>query len=365
MTLCSWTVFLWLCVLVLLSWVVPKTWSFLTIILTTALFLSFHAPLSFIVLLLTTTGSFYLFQRQARNTTIVFSLIGLLSFVFLWFKATGTSPLHNKIFPLGISYYCLRHIHYLFERYKQKLADHSFTDYLCYSFFLPALLVGPIHRFPEFRRDLHRRRWDDKNFSEGLERILYGYIKIIVLGNFLLASQISPHLNPASSWLQAYLETILNWLHLYIQFSGYSDVAIGFSLLMGFRIIENFHYPFLARNINEFWQRWHISLSTWCRDYVYQPVAAFSRRPILAIIAAMLIIGIWHELSVRYIIWGAYHGCGIAVWHKFQRWNGKFPLRESQWYQIIAPPGAILLTLHFVIFSYPITKKIVIFLGFT
>src|SRR5690606_22484260 len=98
---------------------------------------------------------------------------------------------------------------------------------------------------------------------------------------------------------------------LYFKFSGYSDIAIGVSRLLGFRVMENFHYPFIAQNIGDFWKRWHISLSSWCRDYAYMPVWSRLRNGALAALASMLILGLWHELSWRYLAWGLYHGAGI------------------------------------------------------
>src|SRR5262245_56288725 len=140
-------------------------------------------------------------------------------------------------------------------------------------------MVGPINRFQEFQRSFRRRRWDSAEFSAGCERLLYGYVKIVCLSTYLVSNKLAPlasrtALGPAA---KAYLGCLIYGLNLYLLFSGYSDVAIGFARMLGLRVGENFHYPFLARNINEFWQRWHISLSTWCRDYVYLPCLALGR----------------------------------------------------------------------------------------
>jgi alginate O-acetyltransferase complex protein AlgI len=104
----------------------------------------------------------------------------------------------------------------------------------------------------------------------------------------------------------------------YVQFAGYSDLAIGAGLLWGIRVIENFNYPFLATNMQDFWRRWHISLSSWCRDYVFQPIIAFSRNKWIALSAAMLVLALWHEISGRYILWGIFHGTLVLLTTRFR-----------------------------------------------
>ena len=120
-------------------------------------------------------------------------------------------------------------------------------------------------------------------------------------------------------FLQAYLNSVVSWANLYLQFSGYSDIAIGVAALAGFEIMENFKFPFLAKNINDFWSRWHISLTSWCREYVFQPSVSFTRKPLLSVALTMVILGLWHEISLRYILWGLYHAIGIALWHQYQK----------------------------------------------
>jgi D-alanyl-lipoteichoic acid acyltransferase DltB (MBOAT superfamily) len=154
-----------------------------------------------------------------------------------------------------------------------------------------------------------------------------------------------------------YLDCFRYGLNLYLQFAGFSDVAIGFGLLLGFRIAENFRSPFLAPNIAEFWRRWHITLSSWCRDYVYMPVAASTRRPVPAILAAMLVLGLWHELSPRFLAWGLYHGAGIAVFRVFDRARPALRVTRSQTGRLLVKGLAVFLTLNFVMLSFVITKE--------
>jgi alginate O-acetyltransferase complex protein AlgI len=266
-----------------------------------------------------------------------------------------------QIVPLGLSYYTLKTMHYAIEGWKNTLPSHTFSQYLTYQFFLPTLMAGPINRFQEFHRSLCRRRWDSVLFSSGCERVLYGYVKVVCLSNYLVSTKLLPLIGTHTmegTAPRAYLDCLAYGLNLYFQFSGYSDVAIGFALMLGLRVGENFNFPFLARSINEFWQRWHISLSLWCKDYVFMPVFSFGRSPLGAILFSMLGIALWHEFSLRYVAWGIYHALGIATWHLFQRIKPAC-LKESLdgFRGRVVTTGSVLLTLNFVILSFALTKE--------
>ncbi len=264
------------------------------------------------------------------------------------------------LIPLGLSYYTFRCIHYLIEWYKGRLVDHDFFQFLCYLFFYPTIIAGPIYRFNEFQRDLRGRHWNAGLFSLGCERILYGYAQIIVLGNWLISVRMQKYidsLHPSRAALIEYLECIAFGANIYFQFAGYSSVAIGFALLLGFRIIENFDHPFIRPNIVAFWRCWHISLSGWCRNYVYMPVAASTRSVALGAVASMVVIGLWHEISPRYLAWGLYHAAGILVWHGFQRAKRHLPRARAQGAQLVATAAAVALTFNFVMLSFALTKE--------
>jgi len=232
-------------------------------------------------------------------------------------------------------------------------------DYCRYLLFLPTLVAGPINRFPEFARDSRRRRWDRALCAAGLERMLYGYVKIVVLANYLVVSKLGPWgegLGPPDSWPVAYLGCVTYGLNLYLQFAGYSDVAIGLALLVGFRVPENFHWPFAATNIHDFWQRWHITLSHWCRDYVFRPVGSLSRSPHLGVVASMLVLGLWHELSWRYCLWGLYHGLGLVVWRVLQPLRARLSAVRSPWLRRPVTALSWALTVYFVTLSFALTS---------
>ena len=256
--------------------------------------------------------------------------------------------------PLGISYYTFRCVHYLLERMKQNLPPHTAAEFFAYLFFLPTLIAGPIHRFPEFHRDLRRSRINAEHASAGMERILYGFAKIFILVNYLLATQLEPAIARLEvDWprLSTYLGMLAGGFTGYFLFAGYSDIAIGASRLMGFRIIENFNNPFVSRNIVQFWQRWHISLSSWVREYLYTGVFSITRRPYLAAFAAMLAIGLWHEISARYVLWGLAHGLAVATCQWYQRWHAT-KRSEATRSGILRPIAAWFVTFHFVMLSF-------------
>jgi alginate O-acetyltransferase complex protein AlgI len=261
---------------------------------------------------------------------------------------------------MGFSYYILRAIHYLLEQLKGRLEEHSFVQLLHYLFFLPTLFVGPINRFDSFLRSERRRRWDPDQFSWGLMRIVFGFAKIVVIAYYLVNRKMGfwiPTLDQDNLALLQYIDCWQYALNLYFQFSGYCDVAIGVSALLGFRITENFHYPFLQPNIAEFWRNWHMSLTAWSREYVYPPVAAATRSPYLAIFAAMLFIGLWHEFSAKYLLWGLYHGGGIMLHRYYQRSPVSRIGIDNMLYRRGMRVAATLVTLHFVVIGFILTKE--------
>ena len=201
-----------------------------------------------------------------------------------------------------------------------------------------------------------RRRWDNHLFSSGLERLVIGFFKVIVLGNYLINIKYNQWLSqfPPDSWWYHYFDSMRYGLYLYFKFAGYSDIAIGFALLLGFRVAENFNFPFLATNISDFWNRWHITLSSWCRDYVYTPILAHYRQPALAAISSMLVLAVWHELSLQYLLWGIWHGAGIALYQVWATTPVRHRLnqgRVSAVWKVIA----VFLTVNFVILSFTFT----------
>jgi len=327
------------------------------------------ALLALALLTVASAGTFVLQRRGPLKRSVLLASVAIIAGGYLLLLARSE---HNSaslalriVLPLGMAFYALRLIHYLLEAYKGQLRPHTLAEYLSYHFLPATLAAGPIHRFDDYLRDLRRKRWDSDQFAWGGQRILYGLVKLVVLGNYLIGEELTPLLAGATvhSLLTAYLGVLLFWARLYVLFSGYSDIAVGFGALMGLQIRENFNWPVLARNIADFWQRWHITLAAWCREYVFTPVLAVTRQPYVAVMASMIVLGIWHDLSLRYVLWGAYHGAGIAAFRWFDARAGRRiaalpPLPAALWRAL-----AILITLHFVLFSFWVTRAVERVLG--
>ena len=355
----------WSGLAVVLSWLLPSRWQVIGIALCGAGLLASVSALSLAVLASGTVLTFLVQRHAAANkAAIVIGIVGIVV-AFMLFMAfgerVGAGIGSGVVLPMGMAFYSLRLVHYLLESYKGGLRAHTFAEYIGYQLLPSALPVGPIHRFDEFLRDLRRRRWDAALFSGGLERILHGLVKIVVIGNYLVVEKLAVALaaEMASPGITGiYFTALVFWIKLYVLFGGYSDIAIGFGALMGFRLRENFNWPMLSRNIGDFWHRWHMSLSSWCRDYVFTPALSLTRSHVLAVLASMVVLGLWHQLSLRYLIWGGYHGMGIAVYRWFDERSGNFFARLPKPLRWAWRGCATVLTLHFVIFSFAITSAI-------
>lgn len=258
-------------------------------------------------------------------------------------------------FVLGLAFAAVRCIHVAIDRMSGATSLPGFLPFLRYLFLFPGIIAGPVHRLPDFQRDEARRRWDPERFSIGLERALYGLVKIVVLAGWVHYKILHLDTGSWSPAATAWFQCLTYGWNLYWQFSGYCDVAIGLALAAGYRMPENFSYPFLATNLADFWRRWHASLSQWCRDYVASPVMALTRNRWLAIVAAMVVLGCWHEFSLRYLAWGIYHGCGIVVSNWF---INRFPPPEAG-HPLRFPRalGGFVLTQGFVIIGFAFTSS--------
>ena len=343
------------------AWLAPKTWLPYGLLAAGIGFLAMAdifslALLAFgaCVVLVVTRG--FKGRRLATITGVLLLATGYLAFITTAPRGFSSGIASGVVLPLGMAFSTLRLIHVLIEHYKGSLRDHTAVEFLAYLLLPGALPVGPIHRLDDFIRDLRRHRRDPNLLSSGLERLLYGLVKVVFICNYLLQQKIHPLLEATApaTLLTDHLGLILSWCNLYMAFSGFSDIAIGTAAMAGFRLRENFDWPFLASDIAEFWRRWHISLALWCRDYVYTPVLAISRRPVMGVLAAMVVLGLWHELSLRYLLWGVYHGLGIAAHRAFVQRAAGAAFRHHRWWNIVAT----LMTLHFVLFSFPVTKAV-------
>lgn len=223
----------------------------------------------------------------------------------------------NVILPIGISFYVFQATSYLIDVYRKDAPPaRNFWDLSAFIALFPQLIAGPILRYKDLADQFEERTHTLEKFSEGSVRFMVGFCKKVLIADAVapLANLTFGSADPsfADAWLGALAYTI----QLYFDFSGYSDMAIGLGLMMGFRFMENFNQPYISQSITEFWQRWHISLSTWLRDYLYIPLGGNRigpTRTYINLLLVMLLGGLWHGANWTFVIWGAWHGGILAV----------------------------------------------------
>jgi D-alanyl-lipoteichoic acid acyltransferase DltB (MBOAT superfamily) len=272
-------------------------------------------------------------------------------------------PLLQIILPVGISFYTFQTMTYTIDIYRDKLGPtKNFIDFALFVCFFPQLLAGPIERATNLLPQIASPRQITKaQVLSGLNLILLGYFKKVAIADTLapIADKIfaSPDLMTSGQlWTGVYAFTI----QIYCDFSGYTDIARGIALILGFRIMENFNAPYLSRSITEFWRRWHISLSTWLRDYLYIPLGgnrAGNIRTYTNLIITFLLCGLWHGAAWTFIIWGLTHGLYISA-HRIilrgRKVDISWPINYSR---RIVEFGKIILTFHIVALTWVLFKS--------
>ncbi len=238
-------------------------------------------------------------------------------------ETAGFAPVEwaAVVLPVGISFYTFQTMSYTIDVYRDRAPPvRSFGDFMCYVAMFPQLVAGPIVRYNSIAEQLAEREHSFAKFSRGARRFMEGFVKKV-----LVADAVSPLVDavfalPQPSMADAWLGTLAYTVQLYFDFSGYSDMAIGLGLMIGFTFIENFDHPYTSRSITEFWQRWHISLSSWLRDYLYIPLGGNrhgSARTYVNLAITMLLGGLWHGANWTFIVWGAWHGGLLALERRF------------------------------------------------
>lgn len=254
------------------------------------------------------------------------SILGYFKYAnfFLWnWNAMVEGNFHplDIILPVGISFYTFQSISYVVDVYKERIAPtKTWLDYLFFLSFFPALVAGPIVRADYFIPQIEKNEPATKaNIYGGLWLIIAGIVKKAVIADYIAQYNDLIFNDPSLyTGVQTLMGVLGYTMQIYCDFSGYSDMAIGIALMMGFKLGINFDSPYQSRNLTEFWRRWHISLSSWLRDYVYIPLGGNRKgtfRTYLNNFLTMLIGGLWHGAAWKFVFWGAMHGAGLAV-HK-------------------------------------------------
>ena len=283
-----------------------------------------------------------------------------------------SKQLAPTIIPLGISFFTFEFIHYLVDIQRGRAPIRSLLDFLCFGLFWPTMVAGPIKRYEQFIPALHRGsvapRLED--VAAGFARISIGFAKKWAADN----------LTGWIAWFEPQFDAAplaLRWLFLValsarilLDFSGYSDIAIGFARLFGIVVPENFNWPYLARSPAEFWQRWHMSLSSWIRDYIYIPLGGNrlgTARRVVNGLAAMALCGLWHGPHWNFAVWGLYHGAGLAAGSLLSRRSGApvqaprpgFADLPRRGLQAISWGGTMLFVgLGWLLFFYPVAQAV-------
>jgi alginate O-acetyltransferase complex protein AlgI len=216
--------------------------------------------------------------------------------------------------PVGISFYTFQAMSYVIDVYRGEVrAEKNPLRTALYVSLFPQLIAGPIVRYTDVAADMAGRTVTVDRFAEGVRRFLIGLAKKVLLANSLAtaADAIFEVPDGGVTFAVAWLGIICYSLQLYFDFSGYSDMAIGLGAMFGFRFLENFNYPYISRSITEFWRRWHLSLSTWFRDYLYVPLGGNRKglvRTYFNLLTVFLLCGLWHGASWSFVLWGLFHG---------------------------------------------------------
>lgn len=230
--------------------------------------------------------------------------------------AFASAQLSPGIIWIGGAFFTLRQLHVIAEWWMGRIEAPSVAAHLRYQLFLPALFVGPVHRLPAFERQCQRRRWDLPEFLNGAERVLIGAFSAEFVGNVVitvLRANAGQLMIESPVFLRDWVLSAIDWIGLFFTFAGMTSIALGIALMMGIRLEENFNRPWLAKDLLDFWSRWHMSLTNWCRDYVYRPVMALTRSTLTGLVAAMLAIGLWHEISFYYVLWSFWQTLGVVL----------------------------------------------------
>ncbi|WP_285905637.1 MBOAT family O-acyltransferase [Pseudodesulfovibrio pelocollis] len=272
-------------------------------------------------------------RARRRRALLIVSLcvnLGLLGFFkYFNFFIDSAKPIVEAVglhagsldilLPVGISFYTFQTLSYTIDVYRRKMDAHEdFFDFALFVAFFPQLVAGPIVRAAHFLPQLaHRQPLTAANFYQGFQLFTYGLFKKVFVADRL--AMFSDHVfanagayDSTTTWLGALAYS----MQIYFDFSGYSDMAIGVACIMGYSLGENFNFPYLAKSPREFWHRWHISLSTWVRDYIYIPLGG-SRgggwRTFVNGMTAMILCGLWHGAAWTFVAWGALHGLALAL----------------------------------------------------
>ena len=323
--------FLYFPVVLLLYFVTPLKWRNVTLFVTSLIFYGWGEPLYMFLMLATITVDYFFGwmvgkyresnRKRARAYMIAAIVINLAILGFFKYAnlvvdtitaLTGVTLTHIDVpLPVGISFYTFQALSYVIDVYRMDAnAQRNYTAFGTYVTLFPQLIAGPIVRYQDVDDQLRSRTHSMERFASGVRTLAAGMGKKVLLAN--AAGEIWARISeaPETTVAAAWLGIIMYTFQIYFDFSGYSDMAIGLGKMMGFSFRENFYYPYMANSVTDFWRRWHISLSTWFREYVYIPLGGNRRgrgRQIVNLLAVWFLTGLWHGASWNFVAWGLYY----------------------------------------------------------
>jgi alginate O-acetyltransferase complex protein AlgI len=319
--------FVFLPVILLVYFLVPKPAKNMVLLIGSCIFYAWGEPVYILLMLFSVAFNFVIgldLERSQKNAVLcrrnlIFG-IAVDVFVLFYFKYTGFVfsifhlPFESIALPIGISFYTFQTMSYIIDVYRKKVeAQKNFFDFALYVTMFPQLIAGPIVRYSDICEQIHHRKISLFSFGVGTEYFIKGLAKKVLLANNMgaVTTAIQTLEFSRQSVLTAWLGAIAYTMQIYFDFSGYSDMAIGLGKMFGFDFMKNFDYPYCACSITEFWRKWHISLGSWFREYVYIPLGGNRvsvGKHIRNIFIVWFLTGMWHGASWNFILWGLYYG---------------------------------------------------------
>ena len=309
----------------------PKKYKNIVLLLFSLIFYFYGEPKYILLMLIEVLFAYFISLKLEKNKTLlIFSLIFHLSLLcyFKYFNflisilnnvLNSNISFFNIVLPIGISFYTFQIISYEIDVYKGMPKEKNLINFMTYIFLFPQLIAGPIVRYQDIKNELINRNITLDNLSHGIKLFIIGLLKKIVIANNIgeLANILAT--SSEASILLYWLLAISYMLQIYFDFSGYSDIAIGLGKMIGFNLPDNFNYPYTATSITDFFRKWHITLSSWFKDYVYIPLGGNRKctfKTIRNLLIVWLLTGLWHGANYNFIIWGLYFGI-ILIIEKF------------------------------------------------
>lgn len=354
--------FLYLPLSLILYFAVPFKYRNLALFLVSLVFYGWERPIYLVIMLFIIAVNYifgYLIDRSPDDTNkrkqtltlgIIINLatLGFFKYADFLLENLARIPIFNFIepigiaLPIGISFYTFQSMSYIIDVYRGiSPVQKSAVNFGAYVSMFPQLIAGPIVRYSDVDKELNERRCTLSESADGARRFVVGLAKKVLLADTAgaLWEQIESVPRTENSVLHLWLGIILYSFQIYFDFSGYSDMGIGLGKILGFHFPENFNYPYISRSITEFWRRWHITLSTWFKEYVYIPLGGNrkgEKRLIFNLFVVWFLTGFWHGADWNFVLWGLYYFALLVIEKLFlKKWLDKAPVFVSHVYSIV------------------------------